>query len=624
MKLLHTVFYIAATCGLGVATGCGTSIATIAPGSSCSAGSSSGPNITCPARVAVAGASFDGKVVADLKPVMGASVQLYAAGSTGNGSAPVALLAQTLTTNSAGAFAVSAGYSCPSAQTPLYVLSKGGKPGGAANNSSLWLMAALGPCSSIVAGSSFVLNEVTTVAAASALAPFMSSGGNVGATCTNTAGLDNAFQNAKNLVNAATGYSPGSGIPSTLAIPTAKLDTLSNALTTCSGTGACSSLFSAATSDGAVPANTLDAALNIVHSPANNLAAVYALASANSAFSPALATAPPDWMLTNTVRGGGMSLPSSLSITASGNVWVASYLNTVSEFTASGAAVFPTGISGHGINQSYGLALDIQGNVWIANEQTTSNSGLGSITELNASGQLIASGITNGGIDFPVAATADSNGNMWIVDYGDSKVTLLNNSATPLSGTTGWGETSLQFPVALAVDSKHNAWVANQAGILPVTKISSDGSQITNFKCDCNGASGIATDQNDNVWVANYTSSTVSQLNTCGDLVLDAVSGGGLQQPQGIAIDGAGTAWITNFHGNSLTQIAGAASASHGTFLSPTTGFGADAALLNPFAVAIDSSGSIWVSNAGNNTLTQFIGIASPVRTPLAGPPQLP
>ena len=631
MRLPRILFYLVAACSLVAAAGCGSSgtITTSNPVSSCSTSSGSGTTSACPARAAVAGASLNGKVFADLQPVIGASVQLYAAGFTGNGSSPAALLANALTTDATGSFTAPGGYSCPSAQTPLYLISKGGKPGpsSAANNPSLWLMTALGPCSSLSAGSSVVLNEVTTVASVWALAPFMSGGGDVGASCTNTMGLDNAFLTANNLVNPNTGSSPGLAIPSTLTVATAKLNTLANALTSCAGSGggsSCSPLFSASASGSAVPGNTLDAALNIVHSPGNNVSAVYALASGSAVFSPALSTAPPDWMLTNTIHGGGMALPSSLSVAASGDVWVSSYLNAVSEFSPDGAAVFPAGLSGNGINQSYGMALDIQGNVWIANEQTTANSGLGDIAELNSSGQALSSDITNGGIYFPVAATADSNGNMWIVDYGDSKVTLLSTSGTPLSGTAGWGGTSLEFPVALAVDSSHNAWVANQAGELPITKISADGSQVTNFNCDCDGASGIATDQNDNVWVANYTGSSISEVNSCGTVLLDAVTGGGVQQPQGIAVDGAGTVWVANVHGNSLSVIAGSSSALHGTFLSPSSGFGTDAALLDPYGLAIDASGNIWVTNSGNNTLTQFIGIAVPISTPLAGPPQVP
>jgi len=133
---------------------------------------------------------------------------------------------------------------------------------------------------------------------------------------------------------------------------------------------------------------------------------------------PAVSAAPPDWMLHSTLSGGGMSSPSSITVATSGNSWVSSYLSAVSEFS-------PAGISGNGINQSFGMALDTKGNVWISNQRATLSSGLGDITELNASAQAIAAAIASGGIDYPVAVTADSNGNMWIVNYGSSRVTLF-------------------------------------------------------------------------------------------------------------------------------------------------------------------------------------------------------
>ena len=575
----------------------------------------------------IAGASFTGKVFAASKPVEAAGVQLYAAGITGNGSASSALLAASLATASDGSFTVPSGYTCPSAQTPLYLLSKGGQPGGAAANTGLWLMTALGPCGNIASGSSVVLNEVTTAASVWALAPFMSAGGNVGASCTNTTGLDNAFLNASGLANPATGTSPGTGNPSTLAVPTAKLNTLSNALASCTssaGGASCAPLFSAVTAGNTVPANTLDAALNIALAPGNNVAAIYTLAAANAVISPALSAAPPDWMLHSTVSGGGMNIPASLGVAASGNVWVSSYFNTVSEFSPGGAAIFPSGITGSGINESYGMALDPQGNVWIANEQTTLNGGVGNMTELNSAGQPLATGLTGGGINFPIAVAADTNGNMWVADYGDSKVTLLSDSGSPLSSSAGWGGTSLAFPVAVAVDSRHNAWIANQGGQLPVTEISADGSAVAKFDCDCDGASGIAADQTGNVWIANFYGNSISEVDTCGMLELDAAKGGGVLRPQAIAVDGAGTVWVANYQGNSLSEIGGATGAAPGMFLSPSTGFGADASLFGPYSLAVDASGSIWVSNSGRNTLTQFIGVAAPVKTPMAGPPQSP
>ena len=626
------LLFLSVSVSLAAAAGCGgtviTSTGTTPPASSCTAASASSSPASCPARTPVAGVSFTGKVNAGLQPVSGASVQLFAAGIAGNGSAPTALLSTAVATGSNGTFTIPSGYTCPSAQTPVYLLAKGGQAGtGSAANPFLWLMTALGPCGSITPGSNFVLNEVTTAASVWTLASFMSSGGSVGAGCTNVTGLDNAFLIANSLVNASTGTSPGAGIPSTLTVSTGKLNTLANALASCthsSGGSSCSGLFTAAAFGSTVPGNTLDAALNIAHFPGNNVAAIYALASGSAVFSPALSAAPPDWMLHNTITGGGMASPASVSVAASGNVWVSSYFYTVSEFSPDGAALFPAGISGDGINQSYGMALDVQGNVWIANEQTGPNSGLGDVTELNSPGSALATGLTGGGINFPIAVAADSNGNMWFADYGDSKVTLLNSSGSPISGASGWGGTSLAFPVALAVDSSHNAWVANQGGNLSITKISTDGSQVTNFNCNCDGASGIATDQNSNVWVANYYGNSISEVNSCGTLVLDDATGGGVEHPQGIAVDGAGSVWVANFLGNSLSEIAGSSSAAPGTFVSPSTGFGGDAAMLQPYGLAIDASGNIWVSNFGNNTLTQFLGVAAPVKTPLAGPPQLP
>jgi len=613
-------------------TGCGGTVSTGGGGGGggggCTPSIPSSAPASCPSRTPVAGVSFSGKVLASSKPVSGAVVQLYAAGNAGNGSAPSGLLTNASATASDGSFTIPSGYLCPSAKTPVYLLSKGGQPASAsAPNSAMWLMTALGPCGSIASGSSFVVNEVTTAASVWALASFLSNGGNVGASCTNTTGLDNAFATVNELVNSATGASPGTGLPSTLVAPTAKLNSLADALASCTGAGSagfCTPLFSAATSGSAVPTNTLDAALNIARTPAANVAAIYALVAANPAFSPALTAAPSDWMLHNTVSGGGMNSPASLGVDAAGNVWASNYFNTVSEFSSAGSAVFPAGISGSGINESYGMALDVQGNVWIANEQTTSQSGTGDITELNSSGQPITTGITSGGIYFPLAVAADTNGNMWIADYGDSKLSLLSSSGSAISSSSGWGGTSLAFPVALAVDASHNAWVANQGGLLPVTKISADGTEVTNYDCDCYGASGVATDQSGNVWMANYYGNSISEVNTCGKLEVDAAMGGGLVRPQGIAVDGAGTVWVANYQGNSLSELGSSSSSAPGMLLSPSTGFGADASLLAPYGLAIDASGNLWVTNSGKNTLTQFIGVATPVKTPLAGPPQAP
>jgi hypothetical protein len=477
----------------------------------------------------------------------------------------------------------------------------------------------------MASGTTVVVNEATTVAGAAALAQFYSQGGNIGSTSTNATGLSNAFTTAGNLVSLRSGQAPGASAPATVAEPVAKLNTLANALTACAGAAAnCAPLFAAATpTSAAAPDNTLDAAFNILRHPAYNVNAVYQLASVGAVFSPALAAAPADWMLFATLTGGGINEPTTIAVDAAGSVWVADYPGSVSAFTSAGAVLSANGFTGGGLDESWGLAVAPSGNIWVANYASAGgvNSGSGTVTEINSSGAALTGteGDFSGGINWPIALAADTTGNIWVVNNWQS-VVLLNSAGVPLSGGNGWGVGQLDFPVAAAVDGNHNAWVANQSGN-NITSISADGSQIASYPC-CNGPSAIATDQHGNVWVANYYGDSISVVNTAGTILSNGITGGGIYRPQGIAVDGAGAVWVANYRGNNLSELAGANAM--GTVLSPASGYGLDAALLEPYSMALDASGNLWISNFGNSTVTEFIGIATPVKTPLAGPTQAP
>jgi hypothetical protein len=565
--------------------------------------------------------------------VSGAAVQLYAAGNSGFGSAGAALLTNAIATDAVGDFTIPAGYACASASTQLYLIAKGGNPGlsGSVNNSSLELMAAMGSCGSIVSGATVVVNEVTTVASVAALAAFYSAGGNVGASGTNAAGLANAVGAASELANMTTGASPGALLPTGLSIPSAKINTLANILNSCTATGggaACTLLMTAATiSGGATPSNTLDAVYNVLRNPTNNVSALNALLPTNPPFMPV--TAAPDWTLAVTWSGGGMDLPTAMAFDSKGNAWVASYFSMLTELPAlgGGGSVQQIASSPAALNESYGLAIDGSDNIWVANEQTANsiNNGNGSVAKFSNTGQLLsgANGYSSGGVFFPQGLAADTTGNVWVVDYGDSLVSLLSTSGSAVNGTTAWGSGKLSLPVAVAVDASHNAWVANQSGGT-ITRVSADGSTATQMSC-CNGASGLAIDQSGNVWVANYFGNSLSEVSSTGAVLLNGQTGGGVDHPQAIAIDGAGRVWVGNFHTGTLSEFAGSASTTPGMPLSPTVGLGTDAKLGSPFALAIDPSGNLWVSNSnGANTVTVFVGLATPVKTPLLGPAQLP
>jgi hypothetical protein len=567
--------------------------------------------------------------MAGTQPIVGAAVQLYAAGAIGSGSGSTALLITALNTDATGAFTVPSGYACPAAASQLYIVARGGQVGTSADNTAIALASVLGACNQIVAGSSIVVNEVTTAATAWGLTQFLGAGGNVGAPASNSQGLANAFETVANLVDVAAGTSPGTGFPKTGVSPAAKINTLANVLNNCTAAAsACGQLFSVATpSGGSAPANTLDAALNIARNPGSSISAIYAQQTSSGPFTPALTAAPSDWTLFINYKGGGMSVPSGLGIDSTGSIWVASYAGVASKFSNTGNPVFENGITGSGLLKIFGLAVDAQDNVWIPNQQSAAvNNGLGSVTVLNPSGQAIsgANGYSSGGLDFPQAIAIDTNGTVWILNNGNSTLTLLSSAGQPLSGAKGYASTQFGFPVAVALDANHNGWVANFDGG-SVTKVSADGTQISSYTC-CNVADGVAIDQRGDVWVANQDGDSVSELGSDGTVISSGYNDmkASINHPQGLAIDGAGHVWVANYRGPSITELAGSAGSSPGQILSPTAGYAGDAKLLEAYAIQVDASGNLWITNQGSDTLTEIVGLAAPVKTPLIGPPQAP
>ena len=249
-------------------------------------------------------ATLTGKVFGGQQPVIGSQISLYAAGKTGTASAARSMLMGTVLSGPGGGFSISGQYSCQ-AGDQVYIVASGGDAG-AGPNASIGLMAALGPCSTLLANAAttFInLNEVTTVGAVYALAPYMTGVQNVGsdASAASTNALAAAFATSKTMVDVSVGQalttSTGNGI-----VPFTTINSLANSLAACVNSASynsssCTSLFTDTTVTGSTPTTTLQAALNLAHSPATNAAAIYSLASASAPFQPTLTTAPATYAL---------------------------------------------------------------------------------------------------------------------------------------------------------------------------------------------------------------------------------------------------------------------------------------------------------------------------------------
>lgn len=77
-------------------------------------------------------------------------------------------------------------------------------------------------------------------------------------------------------------------------------------------------------------------------------------------------------------------------------------------------------------------------------------------------------------------------------------------------------------------------------------------------------------------------------------------TGGGLSTPTSIAADATGSVWITNQGNNSVTKLSPAGAAVSGAGGFTAGGFS------TPSAIAVDTGGNAWVANAGNNSVTEL------------------
>lgn len=262
-----------------------------------------------------------GVVQGGVVPVSGATIQLYAIGSS-DGGPSTPLIPSPLLSDSSGEFDLAGVYTCPSADALVYVVATGGDPGTGQTNPRLNLMTVLGKCGDITATTNITINEVTTVAAVWSLAPFMQAADAVGASANNDAALAAAFRSATLLVNPATGTIPGANAPNDATLPIEEINTLADILASCiqsvggaAGDGSvCGKLFDYTTAAGeAAPNNVIAAALSLANNPGQHAADLFALLPSPLPFQPVLTSAPASFTLPTTFPSGLLVAPATVS-----------------------------------------------------------------------------------------------------------------------------------------------------------------------------------------------------------------------------------------------------------------------------------------------------------------------
>lgn len=613
--------------------------------------------------------SFTGNVSSGQHPITESLIVLLSAGSKGYGSKP-SIVDLTLS-DTHGNFNFPVRFECPaSPNDQMYVVAVGGNAGSGYND-NLTLMTGLGTCANLTASTAVEINEVSTVAAAYSLSPFMTTAGEVGASSTNYKGLVNAMQTINNLVSLTGGqalsitpaYAANSvAFLNTSTVPQSRINTLADMLSACvesdgtrGSSTACSTLFAAATpTGGTAPANTLQAALNIAQNPGTNVASLFALASSTSPYRPILSAAPTDWTLALTYTGAGLGVPpglssgsvqnSTLTIDANGNLYVnaggietgePTGNNFLAQFNNLGAPLTPATTVNESVSPAvitYGgfqangnlpgvntnsAAFDSNGNLWIAGED---------LFEVATSPSLALSQEV-APADGANSVAIDSSANIWLsneksfIQEFNATGTFLNQYATPAP--------SFRTTVNdLTFDSAGNFWAQQSNAANTLLYSAATGTVTASFS----GEGPFAANASGNVYGCNTSETAFNVYNastTTGPMATYTATG---RCAIAMALDGLGNVWAVNGTdtGDFLDELS-----STGTALSPASGYTGTSsseghtlfAVANANSLAIDGSGNLWVLNeatgSNSNTITgnvlvEYVGVAAPVATPLA------
>jgi len=558
----------------------------------------------------VTAVKLHGTVFGGQQPVVGAAVQLYGISTATGTSSP--LITTPPLSGAGGSFNISGLYSCTGI-SDVYIVATGGSAGYGTNN-SITLVAALGQCSSLNSGTDIQMNELTTVAAAYALAPFATSYTSVASS--NATALDTAFQNANMLVSYSSGVA-GALVNTGVTVPVAELNTLGNIIAACvntagSSSAQCQQLFSATSAT-----ETFGAALAMAKAPgASATTALYTLTSTTAPFQPSmnLSAAPNDFSVAVTYAGTGstLSTPFGIAIDATGNAWVTNETGTtVTEFSPTGLVkATPTAANLVG---AQGIAVSSTGNVWVAN--TAGNS---LVNFAVSSGSVTGStSYTNNGIAAPNALAFDASGNVFVTNVNGNSVSAFSSAGSPLSFSP-ITNAALSSPRGIACGgSSADPYVTTASGAVLHFSDTSGALVATLTDNTLQGPVAVTYDlQASHLFVTGFTTGSsitgvISEFSSADAALAGSPVATGLANPAGVAADGTSAWVVNNATGGGLYQIAYGASVPTG----PTAGFGS---LNGPVGVAIDPSGSVWTTNSTGNTVSVFIGLAKPVATPLA------
>jgi len=294
-----------------------------------------------------------------------------------------------------------------------------------------------------------------------------------------------------------------------------------------------------------------------------------------------------------------------------------------------------------------GVAVDSSGNLLIADTQ---NHRLRKVTR-GVIATIAGTGAPgfNGEVSPPASAqlktphgvAVDGSGDYFVVDTGNNRLreiqpggnlftTAGNGNASYYGDGTPATRGSINQPEGVAVDAKGNLFIADTLDNV-VREVTPDGviDTIAGFgtpgfggdggaatSATLNGPRGVAVDSAGNVYVADSGNGRVRKVDFLGNI---STIGGTLVDPRGVAVDRAGNVFVSDSGANRVYRIAPSGTmtvvAGDGTCCYGGDGAIATAAQLNqPYGLAIDASGNLYVADSGNNAIRLLAPVSTTIQ----------
>jgi len=268
-----------------------------------------------------------------------------------------------------------------------------------------------------------------------------------------------------------------------------------------------------------------------------------------------------------------------------------------------------------------------------------------------------------GGIDI------DRLGRLWVADFTNHRVLMFADAATLPefgaaadlvlgqpdfdTGSSGTSQTKMNGPTGVVLDAANNLWVADfqNRRVLKFANVSSlaNGAAATNvlgqpdFDTATSGATNskmsspaaVLVDGADRLWVADQSNHRVLRFDGAAGLENTAAANGVLgqadftsfaqgsspekmDQPNALAVDRAGTLYISDYFNNRVLYHKSPGSKTHGATpdgvigqpdLTTTTGGVTSQELTGPYGgLDFDATGNLWVADNGNHRTLRFPG----------------